>query len=177
MANVMKAFKYVFVLASATDIERLASIKNAALEAKKTLYVCSKFMSSTMKFFTERESELSHGLFNFSPRMLRFNGLERIKKKGFVLVAGTSQIARVEKLLKELPVEETLLIYSSWEGYYTIPEQIAANPSYKKFRELFCNVVDIHTSGHADKTTIRKVIDMVKPRETIFIHKEKGAEL
>lgn len=27
MANVMKAFKYVFVLASATDIERLASIK------------------------------------------------------------------------------------------------------------------------------------------------------
>ena len=177
MANVMKSFKYVFVLASATDIERLASIKNAALEAKKTLYVCSKFMSSTMKFFTDRESELSNGLFSFSPRMLRFNGLERIKKKGFVLIVGTSQISRVKKLINELPIEETVLIYSSWEGYYTIPEQIAANPNYKKFRELFCNVVDIHTSGHADKTTIRKVIDMVKPRETIFIHKEKGAEL
>ena len=177
MANVMKAFKYVFVLASATDIERLASIKNAALEAKKTLYVCSKFMSSTMKFFTDRESELSHGLFNFSPRMLRLNELERIKKKGFVLVAGTSQISRVEELLKELPIEETLLVYSSWEGYYTIPEQVAANPGYKKFRELFFNVVDIHTSGHADKTTIRKVIDVVKPHKTIFIHKEKSAVL
>jgi ribonuclease J len=175
MANVMKAFKYVFVLASATDIERLASIKNAALEAKKTLYVCSKFMASTMKFFTERESELSHGLFNFSPRMLRLNGLERIKKSGFVLVVGTSQISRVKKLINELPIEDTLLIYSSWEGYYTIPEQIAANPNYKKFRELFFNVVDIHTSGHADKTTIRKVIDIVKPQETVFIHKEKGA--
>jgi ribonuclease J len=175
MANVMKAFKYVFVLASATDIERLASIKNAALEAKKTLYVCSKFMASTMKFFTERESELSHGLFNFSPRMLRLNGLERIKKSGFVLVVGTSQISRVKELIKELPIEETLLIYSSWEGYYTIPEQIAANPNYKKFRELFFNVVDIHTSGHADKTTIRKVVDIVKPQETVFIHKEKGA--
>lgn len=45
MANVMKAFKYVFVLASATDIERLASIKNASSEAKKTLYVCSNFMA------------------------------------------------------------------------------------------------------------------------------------
>ena len=74
-----------------------------------------------------------------------------------------------------MPIEETLLIYSSWEGYYTIPEQIAANPNYKKFRELFFNVVDIHTSGHADKTTIRKVIDIVKPQETVFIHKEKGA--
>ena len=50
MANVMKAFKYVFVLASATDIERLASIKNATSEAKKTLYICSKFMASTMSF-------------------------------------------------------------------------------------------------------------------------------
>ena len=177
MANVMKAFKYVFVLASATDIERLASIKNAALEAKKTLYVCSKFMASTMKFFTERESELSHGLFNFSPRMLSLNGLERIKKSGFVLVAGASQISRVEELLKELPIEESLLVYSSWEGYYTIPEQVAAKPSYKKFRELFSNVIDIHTSGHADKTTIRKVIDIVKPQKNIFIHKEKSAVL
>ena len=177
MADVMKAFKYVFVLASATDIERLASIKNATSEAKKTLYICSKFMASTMSYFTERESEQSHGLFSFSPCMLRLNGLKRIKNKGFVLVAGTSQISRVEELLKELPVEETLLIYSSWEGYYTIPEQIAVNPSYKKFRELFFNVVDIHTSGHADKTTIQKVIDVVKPQKTIFIHKERNAVL
>jgi ribonuclease J len=175
MAHVMKSFKYVFVLASSTDIERLASIKNAASEAKKNMFVCSKFLATTMKFFSERESEQSHGLFNFSPRMLRLNGLERIKKKGFVLIAGASQISRVKELIKELPIEETLLIYSSWEGYYTIPEQIAANPNYKKFRELFFNVVDIHTSGHADKTTIRKVIDIVKPQETVFIHKEKGA--
>ena len=172
MSNVMKAFKYVFVLASATDIERLASIKNAALEAKKTLYVCSKFMASTMKFFTERESELSHGLFNFSPRMLRLNGLERIKKNGFVLVAGTSQISRVEELLKELPIEETLLVYSSWEGYYTIPEQVDANPGYKEFRELFCNVIDIHTSGHADRATILKTIKTINPKEVIVIHND-----
>lgn len=177
MANVMKAFKYVFVLASATDIERLASIKNAVSEAKKTLYVCSKFLVTTMRFFTERESELSHGLFDFSPRMLRLDGLERIKKSGFVLIAGTSQISRVKELIKELPIEETLLIYSSWEGYYTIPEQIAVNSGYKKFRELFHNVVDIHTSGHADKSTIKKVINIIKPQNVIFIHREKGAVL
>ena len=130
-----------------------------------------------MKFFTERESEQTHGLFSFSPRMLRLNGLERMKKKGFVLVVGTSQISRVEELLKELPIEETLLVYSSWEGYYTIPEQVDANPIYKKFRKLFCNVIDIHTSGHADKTTIGKVIDVIKPQKNIFIHKEKSAVL
>ncbi len=177
MANVMKAFKYVFVLASATDIERLASIKNAVSEAKKTLYVCSKFLVTTMRFFTERESELSHGLFDFSPRMLRLDGLERIKKSGFVLIAGTSQISRVKELIKELPIEETLLIYSSWEGYYTIPEQIAVNPGYKKFRELFHNVVDIHTSGHADKSAIKRVVNIIKPQNIIIIHREKGTVL
>ena len=177
MANVMKAFKYVFVLASATDIERLASIKNAVSEAKKTLYVCSKFLVTTMRFFTERESKLSHGLFDFSPRMLRLDGLERIKKSGFVLIAGTSQISRVKELIKELPIEETLLIYSSWEGYYTIPEQIAVNLGYKKFRELFHNVVDIHTSGHADKSAIKRVVNIIKPQNIIIIHREKGTVL
>ena len=33
MASVMQAFKYVFVLASATDIERLATIKEATKKA------------------------------------------------------------------------------------------------------------------------------------------------
>jgi ribonuclease J len=177
MASVMKTYKYVFVLASATDIERLASIKNASEKTKKRMYVCSKFMISTMSYFTEHESELSHGLFSFSPRMYGRKYWGRMKKRGFVFVAGTSQKSKVANLLKELPIDETILIYSSWEGYYTIPEQVEANPDYKNFRELFNNVVDIHTSGHADKSTIQKVIEIVKPKEVICIHKELGVEL
>ena len=177
MTGVMKSYKYVFVLASATDIERLASIKNASEKSRKRMYVCSKFLISTMRFFTEHESELSHGLFSFSPRMYGRKYQGRMKRRGFVLVAGTSQISQVADILKELPMDETILIYSSWEGYYTIPEQIEANSDYKNFRELFNNVVDIHTSGHADKATIQKVIETIKPKEVICIHKEPDAEL
>lgn len=177
MANVMKAFKYIFVLASATDVERLASIKNASTEAKKTMYVSSKFLVSTMKLFTKRESESSHGLFDFSPHLFKDVYTLRLKNRGFVLVAGISQMPRVEKLLRELPMDEALLIYSSWDGYYKIPEQIVANPNYKRFRDLFSNVVDIHTSGHADINTIKKVIEIIKPKEIICIHKEAKAEL
>lgn len=177
MAGVMKTYKYVFVLASATDIERLASIKNASEKSRKRMYVCSKFLISTMRLFTEHESELSHGLFCFSPRMYEKKYLRYMKRRGFVFVAGSSQMSRVADILKELPMEETILIYSSWEGYYTIPEQVEANSDYKNFRELFNNVVDIHTSGHADKTTIQKVIETIKPKEVICIHKELDAEL
>ena len=177
MTGVMKSYKYVFVLASANDIERLASIKNASEKSRKRMYVCSKFLISTMRFFTEHESDLSHGLFSFSPRMYEKKYLEYMKRRGFVFVAGSSQMSRVADILMELPMNETILIYSSWDGYYTIPEQVEANSDYKNFRELFNNVVDIHTSGHADKATIQKVIETIKPKEVICIHKEADAEL
>ena len=98
-----------------------------------------------------------------------------LKHTGMTMVVGTSQMERVKGLLDKLPQEETLLIYSSWDGYYKDPEQVKANPKYKEFREMFHNVVDIHTSGHADRQTIKKVIKTVKPKEVICIHKEADA--
>ena len=177
MESVMQAFKYVFVLASATDIERLASIKVAAENANKPLCILSLFMKRTMEFFTERESSLSHGLFSFAPRCYTDKLYGKLKRRGFTMVVGTSQADRIKELLDKLPQEETLLIYSYWDGYYKNAEQVKANSKYKEFREMFYNVVDIHTSGHADKATIRKVIETVCPKEVICIHKEAGATM
>ena len=177
MQNVMKAFKYVFVLASATDIERLASIKQASIHAAKPLYIWSLFMKKTMAYFTERESKQSKGLFSFHPLFYKDRMLKKLKQKGMTMVVGTSQMARVKGLLDKLPQEETLLIYSSWDGYYKDPEQVKADPKYKEFRDMFPNVVDIHTSGHADRHTIEKVIKTVQPKDVICIHKEADATL
>lgn len=94
-----------------------------------------------------------------------------------VMIAGTSQKGRIQELIQELPQEETLLIYSSWDGYYRNPEQVKANPLYKEIREMFHNVVDLHTSGHADRGIIEKVIKAVNPKEVICIHKEADALL
>lgn len=177
MECVMQAFKYVFVLTSATDIERLASIKVAAENANKPLCILSLFMKRTMEFFTERQSSLSRGLFSFAPLYYTDKLYDKLKRRGFTVVVGTSQADKVKKLLDRLSQEETLLIYSSWDGYYKNAEQVKANSKYKEFREMFHNVVDIHTSGHADKATIRKVIETLCPKEVICIHKEAGATL
>jgi ribonuclease J len=177
MQNVMRAFKYVFVLASATDVERLAAIKRASIDAAKPLYISSLFMKKTMVYFTERESKLSKGLFSFEPLFYNDRMLKKLKQTGMTMVVGTSQMKRVKGLLDKLPQEETLLIYSSWDGYYKDPEQVKVNPKYKEFRDMFYNVVDIHTSGHADRQTIEKVIKTVKPKEVVCIHKELDATL
>lgn len=179
MASVMDAFKYVVVLASATDIERLASIKEAAKKVRKDMYICSGYMRRTMQIFSRCEAETSKGLFEFHPKFVGHDNVKipAMQKKGFVLVTGVTHQAFVEELCAGLDPSEVLLIYSSWDGYYKDSEQVKVNPLYKMFREAFPNVVDIHTSGHADRKTIKKVIGIVNPKEVIVIHKEADAQL
>ena len=180
MACVMNAFKYVVVLASATDIERLASVKEAAKKAHRAWYICSSYMDRTTRIFTEREAKVSRGLFEFRPQFVAGRDDPKIpamKRKGFVLVRGVNKLALVEEICGAMDPSEVLLVYSSWDGYYKNPEQVRINPSYKMFREAFSNVVDIHTSGHADKATIRRVVETVNAKEVICIHKEKGTTL
>lgn len=179
MASVMDAFKYVVVLASSTDIERLAAVKEAAKRANKPLYINGGYMNRTMKIFTEREGKLSKGLFEFHPRYVKTDDskLPVMRKNGFVLISGVNQLAQVKEICRGLNANDVLLIYSSWDGYYKDAAQIALNPLYKEFREAFSNVVDIHTSGHASRETICKVIETVRAREVICIHKEADAML
>ncbi len=179
MALAMEAFKYVVVLASSTDIERLASIKQAARLAKKDYYISNRFMKKTMSIFTRREASNSKGLFDFHPKTLKAGILGRMMcKRGFVFIATASQLTYAKNFCKGINPSEVLLIYSAWDGYYKDPEQAKANPFYKQFRDAFDNVVDIHTSGHADRETIARVITAISPKEAIIgIHKDPGTTL
>lgn len=179
MASVMDAFRYVVVLASSTDIERLAAIKEAAKRANKTLYINGGYMNRTMKIFTEREAQISKGLFEFHPKFVKFDDskLPTMRKNGFVLISGVNQLPQVNEICHGLDSNDVLFIYSSWDGYYKDPVQVAINPRYKAFRDAFTNVIDIHTSGHASKETIHKVIKTIQPKEIICIHKEADATL
>ncbi|MBQ0164374.1 MAG: MBL fold metallo-hydrolase [Bacteroidales bacterium] len=177
MGYVMQAFKYVFVLASATDIERLASVKEAAKIAHKPLYTGSALMNRCMKIYSQREAEASKGLFEFKAHFFTDHSLATIKRKGMVLAFGTGQTERIEELAQQLPPKEVLFIYASWDGYYKDPAQITHNSKYKELHNFFPNVVDIHTSGHADRNTIHEVIKTISPRKVICIHKEEDVKL
>ena len=178
MAKVMEAFKYVVVLASSTNIERLASIKEAARIAKKDYYISNKFMRKTMSVFTRREASSSKGLFDFYPKFVKFDANATMRKRGFVFIATVTQLANVQDICDDLDPSEVVLIYATWDGYYKDPEQVKANPRYKYFHDAFNNVVDIHTSGHADCETLARVITAINPKESIIgMHKEPGTSL
>ena len=76
----------------------------------------------------------------------------------------------IEKLkLKSKVLDNCCLVYSLWEGYKEEPE-------YKQFldkiAELDIPVLTLHTSGHADYTAIKQVLDITKPNVVIPIHTE-----
>ena len=136
-------------------------------------------MKRTMSIFTQRESKVSKGLFKFHPRFANQDKakIDYMRKKGFVLIAGVNNLAFTQILCQDLDPAEIILIYSSWDGYYKDPAQIAINPNYKYFRDAYQNVIDIHTPGHADRKTIEKVVDAVRAKEVIVIHKDAGVTL
>ena len=185
MAEAMAHYKNVFVLASSTDIERLAGIAAAANEARRPLRYYGGMFRETLDYFRTRINKQPslaplrkfwHRYHSYLKSSKRRNALP--KGNGFVMVFGASSGARLKPLLEELDPAQTLLIYSAWDGYYKQPEQVAINPAYKQARELFANVVDIHTSGHADASTIARVITTVAPREAVIaIHKRAGTSL
>ena len=183
MKAMMDGFKYVVVLASSTDIERLAAIQGAAQKAGRMFVTCSMLMDKTLNYFASLNDGLPNNAFRFdhymlSPSKPAKETIRRMRAKGFAMLVGAGHGERIKDILRRFDPEETLLIYSAWDGYYKLPAQIEANPGYSQIRGLFGNVVNIHTSGHADAPTIERVIQAVNPREAIIgIHKEADASL
>lgn len=161
------AYKYCFVLASPSNLDRIRLIGECAAEGKKL--VVSRFQNCLMKI-AER-----HGLLDFGKRVLPNvilpSGIKGkdFTKKGFVRVIGTGIQSRLtlRYFCKKYP-EDTCLIYSTWKGY----------GNRKKVGRL-CKAVGqhfytIHTSGHVKKDDLNTFIETVNPSNIIVIHTECG---
>ena len=183
MKTAMKKFKYVWVLTSATNVERLAAICNAVKSTKQLLVVCSELMYMTLQYFRSVQDKRISKFFDINPYMLSPTKpsaklIKYMTDRGFVMLVGAGHYERIKDIMQSFNPEETLLIYSAWDGYYKLSKQIEQNSGYSQVRSLFTNIVDIHTSGHADRHTIENVIKKVCPREAIIgIHKEANSTL
>jgi ribonuclease J len=68
-------------------------------------------------------------------------------------------------------IEGGNLIYSMWKGYLQKPNTI-------KFVNYLTNrkftLHKIHTSGHADTQTLKKMVEAIKPKNIVPIHTFEG---
>ena len=179
-ARLMKGNKHVFVHCSSTDMERLASFKNAnaGMRPHRPL-LADDYQRDILGIFTDTAGRKS-SCFDFGKVYTYAEGNPKLDdwmlKNGFTMfIRASDKFHRLlDRLLPRLP-EVPLLISSMWEGY--ICRQDTLNAEYVRLHGRFAKQASLHTSGHATVEVLREVCELARPRLAILpIHREKETD-
>mgnify|MGYP004702383327 CR=1 FL=1 len=184
--------KINLIYTSGQNIDRLTSIYKACKRTGKTFVVdvyVAKVLSELSKFagipYPSRDFENLKVIFSFyTSRRLKNEGNEKIlyqfknykitkdeisnQSEKIVMIVRPSMQKDIEKING---IEGGNLIYSMWEGYLQ-------KSNTNKFVDYLTNrkftVLKIHTSGHADTKTLKKMVEAIKPKNIVPIHTFEG---
>lgn len=174
----------VFVMTSSSNIDRITSIYQAAIRAKWVMAV-DAFQAGLLEALGEkvpepgRNKEIKVIQVGYPKtahaEVLRFKGCTMSRKnlcrhRFVMLVRGSEPIKRyIEGILNYRTLTGATMIYSLWRGYM---EYNATKEFLGWCREIGMNIVQIHTSGHADRQALQAVIDRTHPDQIVPVHTE-----
>ena len=173
--RIMKNHKEVFILQNSCNVDRIVSFYKASRRTKTAFLM----MPLSVKVAESMEHVPSPSKFRdcyvYFPHACQFSerkkviGREQIAKKDrFAMMISTSMTDYLKKLATLRDLSNAVLIYSMWDGY---KEQMKEFLDF--VQSLGVKIVDLHVSGHADKSAIEAVIKMTNPREIKFVHTDK----
>lgn len=182
MFNAMTEAKQVFVLMSALNIDRIVTVFKAAKKARRIMLqdvymsfvtdICGKSIPNPRTFndvyaFTSKRIDDERHQKYFSAKDIKKMRIEKIPGKNFVMCVRSSFKSCLQKLNDIKPLAGSVLIYSMWNGY----KQQQSTQEFLDFAEsLGIKVIDIHTSGHADRYDLHKFLARLNPQHIIPIH-------
>ena len=166
--------KYVFILCSSTNIDRIAAFHKASLSANK-MFICDRYQCEILEYVSNNSRS---GLYKFNENKetkvytYSKNMLQKMKEYGFVMLVRPTD--NFKQIIDNF--DDSHFIYSQWLGYLK-----GDNPDYKRIQDFTPqNFEYLHTSGHAMPKTIKDVIEITNAKFVIPIHtegKEKIKEL
>jgi len=159
--KVLEENKYVFVVCSSTNIDRLAGI--CSIVPKGKYCICDKYQLSVIDYVRSHTGQRS-SLYKFNKVLYYSENLdEKMLDRGFCMFVrcGCSEHKRIMEKYKD---KNPVVIYSMWKGYLEQDNIREFLDGYKR--------LDLHTSGHADSDAIKMVIDTVRPDIVIPMHTE-----
>lgn len=176
MSGLMDKYKYVFVLCSSTNFDRLAGIHKVNAKHKGRSFVCDVYQNKQFKTLTRYSGKHSdlYVIDNAVEMSLRKVNLhDRMVKNGFTMIVRDSTTFRkwIAYLMLRLDPSQVVLVYSQYKGY------LEDQPKLQEFVKLFGNnMAYVHTSGHATRKTLAKICSIVNPSTAIIpIHKDADA--
>ena len=160
--------KYVFVMCSSTNIDRIMGIwQNMPTDKVLICDAYQKRILDTVINNVYYESSLYRR--HDSPLVLSKGPYPKYyMDHGFVsLVRGTENFI---SQIKEFPKDDVRIIYSMWTGY--IEENLALKTLLETYPTYIC-----HASGHVSKDDLIKFIELVNPDAIIPVHTDNPERL
>lgn len=182
--DIFKKYNQVFILQSSTNIDRISSLYKASRKTKKT-FIEDLFTSNiTCSLGNEHipNPKTFPDVYTWIPAKY-LNKNDEFKKKyiipyekyksqkayinmNYALMVKTSMLIDIKKLNDKGFVSNACLIYSMWDGYKKKEEM---KSFLEEIEKMGIKIIDLHTSGHADKETI-KLLNILNANKVIPIH-------
>lgn len=152
-------YKYVFALASSTNLERIYAFSKAVEMGK--YFICDGYQSNLLDLYKKYRN-----VKNIKKTVYGNNLLSKFQYRGFLMMVRDNKLFR--KIIPLFDKNKSIMLYSMWDGYRrqsesTLPEFLSLAGSWEY----------LHTSGHAFVEDIKQVIEIVKPSYIIPIHTDK----
>ena len=170
----------IFVLQSSMNIDRIVTMYRAAKRCNR-IFLEEVYMADIV---TAAGESIPNPLFNdvyaFITSPSKFSMLTKYKhrvgksfiaKRPFVMCVRNSMLNYLKALAKKMSFEDGVLVYSFWSGYR---ETDSMKEFLSECESLGLKIVTLHTSGHADENTIKKLLETVNPKVLIPIHTENA---
>lgn len=183
VSKYMVNYNQVFIMQSSTNIDRTVSFVRSALKNKKNFildlftYSLSKIIDMNIKVDFKR-------IFVWKP--LRYNKKDNTFKdnymnfdtssyfgKNYVMQVKVSMLSDIIKLYEKGLITNACFIYSMWDGYIEKEEKL--RNFINKIESLGIKVINLHTSGHSDINSMKKLNEIINPDKTIIIHTEDNS--
>lgn len=191
--QVVKAIKNVsgpvFVLQSSMNIDRIVTMYLAAKRSDR-IFLEDLYMSEitnaiggsipnpSVQGFDDVRCFLTTGYKKEHFRYRLFDKYQakkisknQISKSHFVMCVRSSMFRYIKSLSEKISFTDGLLIYSFWSGYRLQPEMKAF---LEECEQLGLKIITMHTSGHADKETLIRLIKWTKPKTIVPVHTENA---
>jgi len=164
----IKEHKYVFVICSSTNIDRISAFYQATPRGK--YFICDHYQKDVLKVVENHGKQYS-SIYSFEKALYYDKNLDpKLIDRGFCMLIRKSDY--FEEILKKFDPEQSLIIYSMWQGY--IQDLSTGMEDFLKGHHY----VSLHTSGHASRETIKALCDKVNPKIGVLpIHSESPEEL
>ena len=186
--NYMKKYDQVFIMHSSANIDRTISFIKAALKPGKN-YILDLFTYSLNKVINLNIKVDYKRIFVWIPLRYSFKDEDFKNKymnfdnsscfgKRYAMNIKSSMLDDIKKLKEKGLITNACLIYSMWPGYIEKEEKLRNFIS--EIKAMGIEFKMLHTSGHADINSMKKINEITKPDKTIIIHtenREKGKDI